>query len=362
MALADAEAPVQQRLDAVLKPPPAAVVNWTPFFALYALLLALPFVGIWIVYKKRRREYGYRAREVGAALFFAAPWIIGFAVFTGGPILFSIVLSFTQYDVLSPARYVGAGNYGEVLSDPLVYKSLGNTAFMLIRIPITMAIGLGIAMLLNRQLRGIGGYRTAFYMPAIVPVVASSLLWIWLLNPNIGVINQLLDWLFHLPPARWIESLTGLKLTAPNWLQDPAWSKPALILMGARSAGAGMIVWLAGLQSIPQQLYEAASIDGAGNWRQFRHVTLPMLSPYILFNFIVGIIGTLQIFNEAYIMTTGGPDNSTLFYAYHLFREAFQYFRMGYASALAWVLFVIVLALTLLQLYLSKRWVHYDRT
>jgi multiple sugar transport system permease protein len=362
LALQRAEKPVQRQLDELTKPPPPHVVSWTPYFVLYGVLLVIPFAAIYVTYHRRRRTHGYRTGEVWSAMMFAAPWFIGFAVFTGGPILFSIVMSFTRYDVLNEARYVGLGNYAEVARDPLVYTSLYNTAFMVLRIPITMAIGLCIAMLLNRQIRGIGFYRTAFYMPAIVPVVAASLLWIWLLNPSYGVINTFLNWLFDTFPFQWIESLIGTQIKPPDWLQDANWSKPSLILMSAWGAGAGMIIWLAGLQSIPQQLYEAASIDGAGKWRQFWNVTLPMLSPYILFNLIVGVIGTLQIFNEAYIMTAGGPNNSTLFYAYHLFREAFQYFRMGYASALAWVLFVIVLMLTLLQLYLSTKWVNYDRT
>jgi multiple sugar transport system permease protein len=199
---------------------------------------------------------------------------------------------------------------------------------------------------LNRAIRAIGFYRTAFYMPAILPMVAASLLWVWLLNPTQGVINSVLSHVMKNPPL---------------WLQDATWSKPSLILMGLWTAGAGMIIWLAGLQSIPPQLYEAASIDGAGPWRRFVNVTLPMLSPYILFNAIVGLIGTMQIFGEAYVMTAGGPSDSTLFYAYYLFKQAFQYFRMGYSGALAWILFVIVLALTMLQLWAGRKWVHYEQ-
>jgi multiple sugar transport system permease protein len=245
---------------------------------------------------------------------------------------------------------------------------LKNTLFMVARIPLGMGLSLAIAVLLNRSLRGVGIYRTAFYMPVIVPLVALSLLWERLLNPSYGIINRALAWMYDRAPARAIEWLisrmTGetFHLSLPLWLQDPSWSKPSLILMGLWTAGGGMIIWLAGLQSIPPQLYEAASIDGASAWRRFRHITVPMLSPYILFNLIIGLIGTMQIFGEAYILTAGGPADSTLFYAYHLFKQAFQYFRMGYASALAWILFVIVLGLTLLQLWLSKRWVLYDRS
>jgi multiple sugar transport system permease protein len=315
---------------------------------LYGALVVAPFGLMWIAYRRRRREHGYRAGEVGAAMLFLSPWVVGFVVLVGGPILFSILFSFTRYDVLSPARYVGAGNYRDVLHDPLVLKSILNTGFMILRVPLGMVVSLGIALMLNRAVRGIGLYRTSFYMPAIVPMVAGSLLWIWMFNPTEGLINRALSIFTNSPP---------------QWLNDPRWSKPAMILMSLWTAGAGMIIWLAGLAAIPQQLYEAASIDGAGRWRRFAHVTLPMLSPYILFNAIVGLIATMQIFGEAYIMTPDGrPADSTLFYAYYLFKQAFQYFRMGYAAALAWILFVAVLVLTLAQLWLGKRWVTYDQS
>jgi multiple sugar transport system permease protein len=361
LALQLAQRPVQQQLDSILAPPPPTVVRWGPYFALYAALLLLPFVTVVLAYKRRRREYGYRRREIGAAMVFLSPWIIGFAVFVGGPIFFSILFSFMRYDVLTPARYDGIHNYRELLSDSVFYQSLWNTLVMLIRIPLGMAVALAIALLLNRSIRAIGFYRTAFYMPAILPMVASSLLWIWLFNPTQGLFNGIIGWLIDTRVAHWIERAFNFHFILPLWLQDPAWSKPSLIIMSLWTAGAGMIIWLAGLQSIPPQLYEAASIDGAGAWRRFTSVTIPMLTPYILFNLIVGLIGTMQIFGEAYVMTAGGPQDSTLFYAYYLFKQAFQYFRMGYASALAWVLFLIVLILTVVQLWLSKKWVHYEQ-
>jgi multiple sugar transport system permease protein len=212
-------------------------------------------------------------------------------------------------------------------------------------IPLGMAASLGIALLLNVRVRGIAVWRTFFYLPSIMPAVASSILWIWIFNPQAGLLNGL---------------LASFGLHGPNWLQDENTSKPALILMGLWGSGGGMIVWLAGLKGINEAYYEAAALDGAGAWRRFWHVTLPLLSPYIFFNLIMGLIGTLQIFTQAYVMTKGGPVNSTLFYVYYLFNNAFRYLRMGYASALGWVLFVLVCALTLTQLALSKRWVHYE--
>jgi multiple sugar transport system permease protein len=363
LVLADTQVPVQRMLDEILTPlPKATVVNWTPWFWLYAAMIVIPFAGMFFTYRARRRLYSYKAREVGAAMLFASPWMIGFLVFVGGPIFFSILFAFTRYNVLSQAHWVGLENFHRIFEDKLFYKSLGNTAFMVLRIPLTMVASLAIALLLNHAIKGMSFYRTACYMPAIVPVVAASLLWTWIFNPDQGILNSAIQWFFDTRPMEWLQHFCGRSFTVPLWLQDERWSKPSLILMSLWSAGGGMIIWLAGLQSIPKQLYEAASIDGAGPWRRFWHVTVPMLSPYILFNFIIGVIGTMQIFNEAFVMTQGGPLDSTLFYAYHLFREAFQYFRMGYASALAWILFLVVLALTLLQLWLSTKWVHYDRS
>ena len=366
LALSTLQQPVQRQLDEILRPPPPRKVTWWPYFVTYGAALVLPLAAMRVAYRRRRRVEGYRPGEVGAAMLFLSPWLLGFAALLGGPILFSLVMSFTRYDVLSEARYVGIDNYRELFADPLFARSVGNTLYMLVRIPLMMAISLAIALILNRAVRAIGFYRTAFYMPAIVPMVAASLLWAWLFNPSQGVINGVLTWLFDTPPAQWIESLLSrggeqFHLVPPLWLSDPLWSKPSLVIMSTWTAGASMIIWLAGLQSINPSLYEAASIDGAGAWKRFRHVTLPMLSPYVLFNSIIGVIATMQIFGEAYIMTAGGPADSTMFYAYYLFKQAFQYFRMGYASALAWILFLIVLALTAIQLWSSKRWVHYEQ-
>jgi multiple sugar transport system permease protein len=216
---------------------------------------------------------------------------------------------------------------------------------MIIGIPLGMMLSLAMALLLSVNIRGVAVWRTLFYLPTIVPAVAASILWIWILNPNIGLLNNV---------------LAAFGIHGPNWLQDEHTSKPALILMGLWAAGGGMIIWLAGLRGIAPTYYEAAALDGANAWQQFRHVTLPLLTPYILFNLIMGLIATLQIFTQAFIVTEGGPIDSTLFYAYHLFNQAFRFLQMGYASALGWFLFLAVFGLTMLQIRLSKRWVHYE--
>jgi multiple sugar transport system permease protein len=366
LALRRMQEPVQRQLDELTRPLPPHVVSWPPYVAAYAGVVVALVAATLVLSRRRRRSHGYSLRQTGAALLFASPWMIGFAVLVGGPILFSVVLSFTRYDALTEARYVGLDNYRDVFADPGFYRSLLNTLFMIVRVPLIMAVGLGMALLLDSGVRGIGLYRSALYLPVAMPIVAACLLWTWIFNSRHSFLNEGLRVVFDTAPAHALEWLASrftrepVHLDAPLWLQDPRFSKPSLILMNAWTAGGSMVIWLAGLQSIPRQLYEAANIDGAGPLRRFRHVTLPMLSPYILFNSVVGLIGTMQVFTEAYIMTGGGPVDSTLFYVYHLFRQAFQFFRIGYASALAWILFLAVLALTAVQLRLGKRWVHYD--
>jgi multiple sugar transport system permease protein len=348
-ALERGQAAVQSELELIYADKKYPRVNWAwPMAGI--ILLAAGAIGFVLVRGGRRGLRQLALPESIAGYAFVSPWLVGLLVLTAGPILVSIVYSFCRYDVLHPAEFVGFDNYYRLFTDDsLFWESLANTAFMMIGVPLGMAVGLAIAMLLNTEVKGMQAYRTVFYLPAIVPMVAASLLWIWVLNPEVGLINSMLRTFGVSDP--------------PNWLQSSSWfvgSKTSLILMALWSAGSGMVIWLAGLKGVPQHLYEAAQIDGAGTLGRFRHVTLPMLSPYIFFNLIMGIIGTMQVFTQAYIMTEGGPDDSTMFYAYYLFNNAFRYFKMGYASALAWILFLIVLALTLFQLKVAPRWVHYE--
>jgi multiple sugar transport system permease protein len=238
-------------------------------------------------------------------------------------------------------------NYADfVLEDPLFIKSLYNTFYyVILSVPLGLLVALGLALLLNLQLRGVAIFRTIFYVPMVTPVVAVSLLWLFLFNPQFGILNYV---------------LTLVGLPALGWISDPTWSKPSLILMSLWTVGGTMLIFLAGLQGIPAHLYEAAEIDGANIWQRFLNVTLPMLSPVIFFNLVLGIIGSFQTFTQAYVMTGGGPVDSTLFYALYLYRSAFKLLKMGYASSMAWVLLVIILVLTWLQFRLGRSWVYYE--
>ena len=278
---------------------------------------------------------------------FIAPWLIGFLVFTAYPFLSSVYLSFTRYDIVTPPVWVGAANYHTLLTgDPLFWKSLSVTfKFAAIAVPSGVILGVALALLLNLDLRGMGIYRTIFFLPSILPTVATSVVFLWLFNPEIGLINRL---------------LRTVGVTGPEWLQSPQWALPSLVLLSLWAVGGSMVIYLAGLKDIPSHLYEAATIDGAGAWQRLRHVTLPMLSPVIFFNLVMGLIGVFQYFTEAYIMTQGGPEDSTHFYALYLFERAWRYLDMGYASAMAWVLFLVIMAITGLLFWTQRRWVHYE--
>ena len=313
---------------------------------------------------------------------FISPWLIGFIVFSLGPLIAAVVISFTSWDLIGSAKFVGVENYRELARDPLIAKSLFNTFFYAaFAVPLGVALALFLAILLNRKIPGISVYRTIVYLPAVTSGVAIALLWKLLFNADSGLINEVLrlfgswyaaiiDWVALAGSSRATPAAVRFVLEAlqrmgapepPGWLSDPVWSKPALVVMSLWAVGAPTIIFLAGLQGIPRQLYEAAQIDGAGKFGKFRHVALPMLSPLIFFNLVMGFIGAMQVFVQVFIMTEGGPQDSTLFYVLYLFKQAFQYLKFGYGAAMAWLLFFVILAATLVQFVLSKRWVQYER-
>lgn len=297
-------------------------------------------------------------REALVGWLFAAPWIIGFLLFTAGPMLFSLYASFTRYNLTTAPRWVGIGNYSALFNDPFFYKSLYNTFWMvIIKLPIVVVVSIAIALLLNMELPGGKFFRTVFYLPNVLAGVAAVFLWKWILMPN-GILNR---------------ALAIFGITGPGWFVDPAWTKPGLVVMGMWWIGGNILIYLAGLKGIPQTLYEAAEIDGATGWSKTWHITLPLLSPTIFFQIVTGIIGTFQIFSTAFILTSGGgqdvalggPSQSLLFYVLYLYNRGFGKigqggFQMGYASAMAWILFAIILVITVVQLWFSKRWVFYE--
>ena len=279
---------------------------------------------------------------------FISPWLIGFLVFVLGPFLVSVYLSFTRYEVITPPVWVGTANYKQLLAhDPLFWQSLWVTLkYALVAVPVGIVAGVGLALLLNLRVRGISVYRTIFYLPAIVPIVATTVIFMWLLNPQHGLVNQILR-------------LFGVQ--GPNWLDDTTWTFWSLVTMSLWAVGGSMIIYLPGLKDIPVTLYEAATIDGAGTWARTRHITLPMLTPVIFFNLVMGVIRAFQYFAQAYIISRGlgGPEDTTHFFALYLFNRAWRYLDMGYASAMAWILFLIITVLTVVIFRTHKRWVHY---
>jgi multiple sugar transport system permease protein len=280
-----------------------------------------------------------------------SPWVIGFIIFTAGPIIASLYLSFTEYDFIRPIRWTGLDNYKQIFTQDIYFtKSLVNSIiYMALFVPLHVVIALGVALLLNQARRARGLFRTLFYLPSMTPAVATAILWIWILNPQVGVVNQVLR-ILHLP--------------APAWTVDPFWMKPAVVISALWGFGGAMIIFLAGLQGIPAVLYEAAEIDGANAWQRFWHVTVPQLSPVIFFIATMSLISALQVFTQGYVMfdQNGGNENAALFYIMYLFQQAFQYFHLGYASALAWILFLVIAALTALQFVIARKWVYYETT
>jgi multiple sugar transport system permease protein len=285
-------------------------------------------------------------RELWIGLAFISPWVIGFLWFTAYPVLASIYYSFTSFHLVQDPAWVGFSNYQTLFfDDDLFWTSLKNSAYYTVAsVPLDLVVALFFALLLNVAIWGRAFFRTAFYLPTVVPTVPSAILWIMLFNTDGGIINEALG-LFHIP--------------AVPWLSSPNWAMPALILLSLWGIGAAVIIFLAGLQDVPQALYEAAQIDGAGPIRTAWYITVPLVTPVILFNFILGMIGAVQVFTVPFIMTAGGPLNATLMYSLQLFNNAFVYYKMGYASAMAWILFIIIFGLTLLSLRLSRSYIHY---
>src|SRR5262245_30181554 len=293
----------------------------------------------------RRRRLKPAARETIAFYLFILPWLLGFVIFTFAPMLASAFLSLTEYSVIGPPSWVGLDNYRAMWNDDLFWKSLNNTLFMMVfDLPLGLIASLAVAVLLNQQLRGINIFRSIFYLPVLIPAVANILLWLWIFDKDAAVLNYFLR-------------LAGL-LPQP-WLESEVLAKPSLIFMNLWGVGGSMLVYLAGLKGIPRQLYEAAEIDGASSGQAFWRITLPLLSPTIFFQLVIGIIYEFQIFTQGYILG-GGPNNATTFYTLYLFNNAFRYFKMGYASAMAWVLFLLTLVITLLVFRSSPYWVYYE--
>lgn len=296
----------------------------------------------------RKRTLKMRTREAINGYLFFAPGLFGLIVFLAGPILYSLYLSFTSYNIYQAPRWIGLDNYRIMLmgEDPLFWKSLWNTLYYVaLSVPVNVTAGVLLALLMNQKVRGIRVFRTIYFLPSVASGVAVALLWQWILDPNFGLINTF---------------LAQLGIEGPGWLIDEKWSKPSLVLMNVWSVGGGMIIYLAGLQGVPSSLYEAATMDGAGALRKFWNITLPMLTPTIFYNVVTGVLSGFQVFLQAYIMTGGGPNNSTMFYAFHLYNKAFRDTQMGYASAMAWVLLAISLLCTLLIFKSGSSWVYYE--
>ena len=297
---------------------------------------------------KSTRSLTISQREALVGWLFIAPAVLGFVLWVVGPMIYSGWLAVSDWDLLSPARFVGLDNFTRMVNDPLFWKSLWVTVvYTVFHVPLTLILAFLVAMLLNSKVRGIAIFRTLFYLPSIVPAVASAVLWVWIFNSEFGLLNMVLR-------------LVGLKKVL--WLQDPNIALGSLVIMSLWNMGGVMIIFLAGLNGIPESLYEAAKIDGAGHWASFRRITIPLMTPVIFFNLILQIIGSFQVFTAGFLVTAGGPNYATNFYVLYLFNNAFTYFDMGYASALAWVLFFIILALSLIVFRSGNRWVYYEDT
>ena len=296
--------------------------------------------------QERRRMSPQTLRNIIDGYICILPWIIGFLGFTAGPIVFSLWVSFNHYDVLSPPKFAGIDNYINMVNDELFWQALKvTTIYVLGAVPTGVVAGYALALLLNQKVRGLSVWRTAFYMPAVVPGLAAAYLFAWMFNSDIGLING---------------ALRMIGIQGPQWFGSREWVLPAFMMMHIWAAGGGLILYLAALQGVPTTLYDAAVVDGANAWQKFWNVTLPLTSPVVFFVFLTGMIGSFQVFTAGYIVTGGGPANASLFYVLYLYRSGWQHFEMGYAASLAWVLFLIIMLLTLLSLRASQRMVYYE--
>ena len=287
-----------------------------------------------------------RKREAKWFYIFILPWILGFFLFTFFPMAMSAVLSFMKWDYVQAPRFVGWENFITLFHDDVFYKSLQVTIiYAVFSVPLSLLVSFIFALLLNTGIKGLSVYRTLFYLPSLVSGAAASILWMWMFNPEFGVINTILGY---------------FGIDGPGWIYDKNWALPALIIMSLWGVGGSMLIYLSGLQGIPTELYEAAKIDGAGKATTLFKITIPMMTPVIFYNLIMGIIGSLQTFTQAFVMTDGGPNYSTYFYVLYLYKNAFKNFKNGYASAQAWILFFIILALTALVFRSSAAWVYYE--
>jgi multiple sugar transport system permease protein len=295
---------------------------------------------------RRRKLSAIERRNFRLGLLFISPWIVGFLAFLIYPILSSLYYSFTDYSGFGEAEWIGLSNYSRMISDDLFWKSLGNTLYYTaLAVPIGVVVAIVLALAMNQPLREVAVYRAALYLPSVLPIFALAFIFIWILNPRFGLVNHILNFFG-------VESI--------DWLGDPTWAKLSIVFLAQLGAGQYALVFLTSMRAIPTDLYDAAMIDGAGGWKRLRNITVPLITPIILYDIIVGISLGLQVFTPAYVMTAGGPDNSTLFYVLYLYRQAFRYGDMGYASAMGWILLLISLVLALAVFRTSRRWVHYE--
>ncbi len=293
-----------------------------------------------------RNRLSLATRRTIEGYLFASPWILGFFIFTLGPFIISFWISLNRWDILTPMRYIGFQNYSNLFKDPLFWKSLSVTVlYFFLSVPAQLLLALLLALLLSKNNFVNYFFRGVFFLPYIVSGIATAILWRWMYNPEFGLINFL---------------LSQFGIQGPSWLTSVDWALPAIAITGIWGLGSTMLIYLAAIQSVPDHLYEAAEIDGATRWAKLRFVTLPMMSSAIFFTLVIGIITSFQVFSQAFAMTQGGPQNATMFYVFNLYRQAFVQFKMGYASAMAWVLFLIVMAITLIQFKLADRWVYYE--